>query len=380
MRTNARTSVLIDVTHPAHVLRYLPIAEDLVKNDYEVVFAGRDKEVTIELLQASGLPFRIVRAGRMVKRDRSALFGLAAEFTGRVVGLAKLISSAQPRYVLTSNPTGVWAGRLRRRVVIFDTTDGSDVGIHHSLAAPLASVITSPVSVGEDFGPRHIAYRSFKALSWLHPDRRAKLDGEDAKQIDAIRRPIVLLRIVAHTASHDADIQGLTLAEIEQIQAAVATSGATLIVSAETDHLGVETADILKKRPELLQFIISAASLVIGDSASVIEEAALLGVPALRISTKAGERRYLQELETRYGLVQNFRTEDSEEFIEAVRCVLSNLDLAGRNAAAARDRLLADHHDGVGWYVSLIAAIDKQIEYAGALSRHDVSRLGLDER
>jgi predicted glycosyltransferase len=170
--------VLIDVTHPAHVVRYVPIAAESSSPGHDLLFVGREKEVTEQLLAGSRTTYIVVRSAGF-QGGRLGQSRLAAELVRRTVSLMSTIRQTKPRVTLSSNLSGGIAGWLMRRPVIFDTVDGTAVGMHHLLAAPFATVITNLASLCEDLGRKNFAYRSFKALAWLHLTRfhQVKLRG-----------------------------------------------------------------------------------------------------------------------------------------------------------------------------------------------------------
>jgi predicted glycosyltransferase len=61
--------------------------------------------------------------------------------------------------------------------------------------------------------------------------------------------------------------------------------------------------------------------LVVGESATMASEAAVLGVPAIFISTTP--RGYTNEQEHRYGLVKNFKPSQQTECLRAIEAIVS---------------------------------------------------------
>ncbi len=370
--------VLIDVTHPAHVLRYLPLAAALAPCSVRLMFVGRDREITRHLLDASDVPLHIPRSLPFPTWAPNVLM-LALELTRRTFQLARIIRAQKVRLVLTSNPTGCIAAWLLRVPVIFDTNDGRDAGLHHYLAAPFATIITSPSSLKDDFGGNHLKYRSYKSLAWLHPDRFGprELPPEMSQHPG---RPIVVLRAVAHRASHDRGISGFTEGQLLDLVERIGASGADPIISMEAETSLMTTSEILKRRPELLSSILAVSSLVISDGASVVEEAAVLGVPAIRLSTPRGERDYLWDLERRYGLVTNVRVGDDARFTEVVSDHLSRLNTLRADFQQPHKQLLDEHHDGVQWYVDLVSRILSSKTKNRKQLVDELRHAGLDER
>lgn len=373
----ARRRAVIEVTHPAHALRYLPIAEELERRDVEVLIIGREKDVTRQLLEASTAQFVMIQS-RVVRRPRS--LSLLYELVTRVVRIRRILRGIKPDVLLTSNPSGAIAAWAARIPAIFDTNDGRAAGAHHVLAATLADVITSPISVGEDLGWRHIAYRSWKSLAWLHPER-SRSSGALPQALRHIpAEPYALVRVVAHAASHDrgvAGIDGTLMAEIREI---IESGGLGFVVSAETGSSVARTTDFLARSPEIMPHLLERAAFVVTDSASVAEEASMLGTPVYRICTERGRRRYLDQLEERHGLGRNFSLSERQQFLAEVAFAVDNHPALRAAAAEARRVLLASHHDGVDWYADLVCRTMTLGRRRRRERISDLRALGFDER
>ena len=52
--------LLFDVLHPAHVHFFRYLAETVLNDGGDVLFTARRKEVTVELLDAYGLPYEVL--------------------------------------------------------------------------------------------------------------------------------------------------------------------------------------------------------------------------------------------------------------------------------------------------------------------------------
>jgi predicted glycosyltransferase len=97
-----------------------------------------------------------------------------------------------------------------------------------------------------------------------------------------------------------------------------------------------------------MHHLLAHAQLIVGESATMSSEAAVLGVPAVMIATTG--RGYTDDQEQRYGLVRHFT---EQQFTEAARAIEDMLtgeplrEFGGR----ARERLLADKIDVTAWMV-----------------------------
>jgi predicted glycosyltransferase len=96
--------------------------------------------------------------------------------------------------------------------------------------------------------------------------------------------------------------------------------------------------------------LMAFAQVIVGESATMASEAAVLGVPAVFIATTS--RGYIDDQERRYGHVRHFTEAEFEPAIEALGTLLTR---GPRElGSAARARLLADKIDVTAWMVEYI--------------------------
>lgn len=341
--------VLFDIVHPAHVHFYRHLHDSLRADGHETLVVARDKEVTLPLLDAFGMPHEWTgHAGAKSTVAR------AAELVTRDVVLTRRARRFRPDVVLTRNPAGVHAGRLLGAWTVYDSVDGRAAGVHFQLGAPLADVITSPNWLDEDYGPRHRRYRGPKELAYLHPDRFRPDPGIRAELGVGVDEALFVLRFVANDAIHDADTVGLTEDERRELVAGLQQAGRVVVTSEEALPADLEP---LRYRlgPERIHHVLAAADCFVGDSGSMAAEAGVLGTPALRLSSWVGPvRGYLGRMERDYGLVRCFTPATRSAFDTALDDVLADLPGAKAAAGEAAARLVADCDDVTTWYRSLL--------------------------
>lgn len=341
--------VLFDIVHPAQVHLYRHLHDLLRDEGHEVRVVARDKEVTLELLDAFDMAHEWT--GRSGPKGTAAR---AAELALRDVALVRAASRFRPDVVLSRNPAGVHAGRIVGAWTVFDTVDGRAAGVHFRLGAPLAHVITSPSWLDEDYGPRHRRYRGPKELAYLHPDRfRPDPDIRDHLGLGD-DRPLFVLRFVANDAAHDAHTVGLDGPQRAALACRLRTLGHVVISSEDPLPADLEPMRF-RLGPERIHDVLAGADLLVGDSGSMAAEAGVLGTPALRLSSWMGPvRGYLGRMEQDYGLVRCFTPDTRAGFDAALDEVLTDLPSAKAAARVAAARLVADGDDVTAWYRSLL--------------------------
>lgn len=340
--------VLIDISHPAHVHFYRYLYRRLIDGGNEVLVVGRDKDVTLKLLEAFDIPH--LTYGHSGHRSMASQ---GRELIGRVSFLVRQGRRLRPDLVLTRNPAGVQAARLLGSTGVFDTDDGRTVGIHYYAAAPFAHFITAPDCLEENFGRKERRYPSYKALAFLHPDLFTPTDARPLLGLAPGERYSVI-RLVAHDASHDRGIVGLNRDSVRRIADLLGTVGPVFA----TAEPGAEAADLVRRLdvpPERLHDVLAHAAVAVGDSQSVIIEAALLGTPGFRINTFAGRKSYFDDLESRYGLARSFTPDRVDEALSAIEAALE--PGAKDELARKRETLLADKINLTDWYWNLIHEI-----------------------
>ena len=107
--------------------------------------------------------------------------------------------------------------------------------------------------------------------------------------------------------------------------------------------------------PELMHDALAYASLIVGDSQTMAAEAAVLGTPSLRVSSWKGRLDYLEELESKYGLTESFRPDETTHLFE-------RLDYYSQHQAPKslllekHQRMLEEKHDVAEWYTNYVLA------------------------
>lgn len=337
--------VLVDIAHPAHVHFYRHLIAQLSAEGHETRVLAREKEVTTDLLDCFGIPYRSISH---VKQGR---IRQASELVSRVTALVREGRAMGADVVLTRNPSGVQAAKILGVPGIFDTDDGPAVGIHWKAAAPFADLITTPDCLPY-LGPEQRTYRGYKALAYLHPDHYTP----DAGVLDELGvepgEPYFIVRLVALTASHDRQITGLSAAHRDRIIQALRRRGRVFLSMEGGTPPGL--ADLrLPTAPHRLHDALAFARMCIGDSQTMTAEAALLGTPALYLSAFHGRVPYLVDLEARHGLVESFPPPAAEALIARCEVVADDPGSVER-WQERRDHMLADKVDVSRWYRDLL--------------------------
>lgn len=331
----------IDVLHPAHVHFFRNFVGEMGARGHEVLITARDKECTFELLEAYALPYV------PISRQATGAAGLARELVVRTGRFWRLARRFRPDYLLgIMGPTIALAGKaLPSRTVIFYDTEMARVT--NRFAYPLADVVCTPECYQDRVPGRHVRYPGYHELAYLHPRRFEPDPAVLAAHGLGGEKPLFVVRFVAWAASHDSGETGFSAAGKRRLVELLAARG-RVVISSE----GPLPADLEPYRSRLpvaaVHHLLAAARLVVGESATMASESAVLGTHAVFVSTTG--RGYTDEQERRYGLVHNFTPGQEAEALARVDELSARPDLSA-DAARRRARLLAERIDVTAWMV-----------------------------
>jgi len=296
-------NIIITVQHPAHVHFFKYAVRELESNGHSIRVFVRQKDITTQLLDELEIDYEVLA------NHPNGLIELAVE---QFKYEAKLLARArdfEPDRMMAIGEPGV--AHISKLVgadsIVFTDTEHAVTG--NTLALPFADRVCTPTCYQKEHRANQIRYRSYHELAYLHPDRfnpdPSVFDGIEYEQSDSL----VVLRLNAWQSSHDVGDSGMDspMEVIRQLEKA----GAEVILTSEPDLSGDFSqyqVDIpLRKMHDLLYY----SDLLIGESATMAAESAVLGTPAVFISTS--RRGYTDELGDRYGLVSTFSGADRQE-------------------------------------------------------------------
>ena len=332
--------ILVDLLHPAHVHVFRNFIAQMQEGGNDVLVTARDKDVTLALLDE----YRIDHV--TISSQASGTPGLLGEWAARTTRLGRITRSFRPDVM-----TGIMGvsiapvGRLLRipSVVFYDTEFATRT---NRVVYPMASAVVTPECYAAPVNGNHITYPGYHELAYLHPDRFQPDPGVVAAVGVDPAEPYSIVRFVSWEASHDVGELALTGTQKRHLVDRLNAHGRVLISSEMP--LPPDLESFAYRGPtSAIHHVMAYASLVVGESATMASEAAVLGTPAVYIATTS--RGYVDEQEARYGLVRHF---DPAEFGEAIDVAVDFMDRDAQQAAAAsRVRLLNENIDLTRWMV-----------------------------
>jgi uncharacterized protein len=290
--------ILIDIHHPKHAHFFRPLVRRWQARGDAVQIVTRDKDITHRLLDLFGLSYTCLS-----RQQRGWRTGL--ELAQRWVRFGRWIRRFRPDVVLSV--AGITSAPPSRLLGVANIafTDTETAVLSNRIALPFADRVLTPEWFIGRLGAHHHLYRGFHEWTYLnpeefHPDARVvRAEGIDPAV------PYAMLRLVRWGAVHDRGESGLSPDDAVSLVQHLSRS-LRVYVSVEGAAPEAMQPHVAHVRVDRIHQVLAFASLVVGESPSMAAEAALLGVPAVLISSWAGRCGNMQVLERRYGLMQVF--------------------------------------------------------------------------
>lgn len=334
-------NILIDVGHPAHVHLFRGAARDWEQQGHQILFTALDREVVVNLLDAYQLPYRITY------RRRKGKVALVQELLLRTLATYRIARQFMPDLLVSiGSPTVGLPARLLGKPYIA-LTDTEHATEQHALFKPFATLIPTPTVFTRDLGPKQVRYAGYHELAYLHPD---EFTPDPAVLGSLGLRPddrFFIVRFVAWGATHDIGHHGFSLAEKRDLLRELAQYGRVLL-SVEGDVDPEFAPFVTHFPPEQIHHLLAFATLYIGEGGTMLTEAAILGTPALFVSSLQAGNWF--DLRDNYGLL--FFYDNGAAALEKARELLAMPDLKN-TWAKRRAKLLAEKINPTPWLVAL---------------------------
>ncbi len=337
--------ILIDIGHPAHVHMFKCFAHEMIGRGHQVLFTTRDKEFEIKLLESEGLEF--VNLGKknfsilgkiydMLRFDIK-LFRVARQFKPDVFVSHASHSSARVGWV------------LRKPSIIFEDTFNKFITGAYK---PFASVVlTSQYPNPMSNFKKNISYAGYNELLYLHPKRFTP----DPTILDELgvkpNEKYAIVRFVAWKAIHDVGHKGMdydkkleTIKQFSKYARVFITSEKQLPPEFESYRIAI--------RPERMHHAMAYASLLFGESSTMIMEAGVLGVPGIYFNVEG--IRYTEDVEKKYQLNFNYPDYSEKSQLDAIAKgveILQGGKEQTKHNKLHQQRLLDEHIDVTAFLV-----------------------------
>ncbi|ELY42684.1 DUF354 domain-containing protein [Natronorubrum bangense] len=292
--------VIVSIQHPAHVHLFRNAIQELSDDGFEVYVFVREKDIAIDLLEQYEISHHVL-AGEANSPFELGLVELKYEYR-----LTKAARQIQPDVMVAMGGVGISRPSMVSGAKCLVLTDTEHATLQNMLAFPFADRILTPECYQDNIGAKQVRYPGYHELAYLHPNRFTPDPSvkEEAGVEDDER--FVILRLVSWDAMHDIGDSGLD--DIVDVVSQLEKTGVRVLITSEADLPAEVENRQVTVAPHRIHHLMYYSDLYIGESATMATESAVLGTPAVFVSSS--RRGYTDELEEDYGLVFNFSGTD----------------------------------------------------------------------
>ena len=345
--------ILVDINHPAHVHLFRHFIGEMKAAGHEVFVMAKNVESITGLLTRYQIPF--ITTGR--KKDgmigkvlfeffhlMQVLWLVITERIAYGIGISMVLP-------VVSKVTGMTSLCLDDDDLVVTPLFGKFVS--------WADVNLTPSALAyESRGPNQVCHASYHELAYLHPNRFVP-DPAILDEVGVLpNEPFFVMRFNAFKAHHDGGARGLSLAQKRALVALLEPHGKLFITMERTMDPELEKY-LVPVSPEKIHSLMAYATLFIGDSQTMISEAALLGTPAIKLNSFAGRLSIPNEIEHRYGLCYSFLPGDFNAMLLRINELLETPDLKAE-WSRRKDRMLADKIDLTTFLVDFVSTYSER--------------------
>jgi hypothetical protein len=337
--------ILIDISHPAHVHFFRNAINIWKDHGHRVHIVSRQKDIALELLDGFGFDHKCLsRSGK----------GMVSLFSEMLVHESRLFREARrfkPDIMLQIGGLFVSHVGFACSIPSITFTDTEMATLSNALTFPFTTAVVTP-SCYEGTVPhrKHYLYHGYHELAYLHPSRFTPDPAVRGMLGVGKDEPFFIVRFVSWGAAHDVGETGFKRPVKVKMVQELANHGRVFITSE-----GRLPAELERFRftlpPQIIHHALAFARLCIGESATMASEAAILGVPAIFVSTSP--RGYTTEQERIYDMTYTFSHLRQHDALDKLRELLRTEDLRGI-WRAKRQRLMEDKIDVTDWLVKLV--------------------------
>ncbi|MBM3150000.1 MAG: DUF354 domain-containing protein, partial [Chloroflexi bacterium] len=309
------------LNHPAHYHLFKNSIRELSKKNHQCEIFIRPKDVLKSLLDEDLVDYNILSERKQNRRKifLSSILGLIK----KDFQLAKYVQNKKPDIMIGTDWAITNIGKIFNVPSIVLNEDDTEATPENKIFYPLATTLLLPDCCDKGmWNKKKISYAGYHELAYLHPNRFI-FDKNILKSKIVEEKPYIIVRLVKLTASHDIGKRGLGQELIIEI-INIARNQYEIYISFEDEIIPGFEMYAYSFNPGLMHQFLAGANLVIGDSQTMIAEAAVLGTPSIRFNDFVGKLGYLDELENKYELSFGYKTNEKDRFLLKVEEILKD--------------------------------------------------------
>jgi len=322
--------ILIALNHPAHYYLFKFIRNELQKKGHEVKYVIKGKDILEKILISEEINFTKLISRRERKNTKfSILSQLGIEMIKQDFSLNRFIGSFRPDIMLGTDISISHVGWLEKIPTLIFSEDDIEINkLFCYFTYPFASNIITPevCNVGY-FKKKQLKYNGYQKLAYLHP-HWFKPDINVVRKYFTSDKPYFLIRLVSFTAGHDIEQKqgGVTIEIVKELLAMLKQKGNVYITSEKELSPELNDYKLLIDLTDI-HHLMFFSDLFIGDSQSMIVEAAMLGTPSVRFNSFVGKISVLNELEDKYNLTIGINNNNPQLLLKTVENLINTNNL-----------------------------------------------------
>jgi len=336
--SHARPRLALLPSHPAQFWIMHALVPSLAEF-CQPVWVVRDKDILLQLADHLGVQYHVL------SQAQSGLWRNGTTLLRDVMRARKLQRELDIDLWFTKYGAACMAAKLTgRQAVAFNDDDVDIVPLIAWTAYPFARTVLCPdtTRMGR-FDKRTTRFTGNFELVYLHPTRFTTdatvlgIVGIDTKQ------PFALVRLSALTAHHDIGIKGVSESFLREL-IDLCDQQIRLFISSEKPLSAEFEKYRLPIAPHHIHQVMAQACFVVGDSQTMTVEAAMLGTPALRISSFVGRLSYIDEVE-RYQLAHGYRPGNEADALKQIASLIKDTNATRETYRTRLDQFIGDKGD-----------------------------------
>lgn len=335
--------ILVDIGHPAHVHLFRHAIHEWQQRGDQVLVLARRRGIIEKLLSEYGIEFQTISTAR------SGLMFMGLEFLIRTWRVTFAAWRFKPTDLVGTSVSIGWASRLTGGTsYVFNEDDRDYLGFFPILAYTAAHHIVIPDCLRDAKGPRHITHQSYHELAYLHPAHFSRNKETPRKLLATNEERYFLFRLVSLQAHHDAGHTGISVEFSLKLIELLAPYGRIFVNSEHQLDPRLEKFR-LRVTPAEFQDVLAGAAYLISDSQTTVMEAAVLGVPNIRINTFKSMCSVINELEDSFHLIRSFLPSEHDEILRLLRNDLTDLPALQKTFSQRLNKMLAKKTNFAQW-------------------------------
>ncbi|MCZ7611053.1 MAG: DUF354 domain-containing protein [Ignavibacterium sp.] len=314
--------ILFFLSHPAHYHLFINTYK-ILNESHNCIIAIKTKDILENLLNSANVSYYNLQRKNLKRNNKLKLYiDTIGGLLLRDIRLIKLIYKNKPDLMIGTEWAIAHVGWLLGIPSIIVNEDDTAATPENKYFYPFAKTLLLPECCDiEFFNNKRISYAGYHELAYLHPNRYVPLKNK-IEQLFRDEKNYIIIRLVGLNASHDIDKKGLSFELINKLIEKYGDKF-NIFLSSEITLPPQYLNKVFPLEKKDMHHALSYAALFIGDSSTMIAEAAILGTPAIRFSDFVGKLSYLEELEHKYGLTYGIKTSEPEKLLYKVDKLLA---------------------------------------------------------